>query len=259
MSVLRFMCFFLGLSCVAFSHEPSVDALKELMEGGASYQLVVLVDSKQLQYDTASHFFDSLLAQDTSPTVGHAWILLVRRDDRGKFEWIEGGHSGEFGVIAPRYLDQLLHASQSRCEQDPIQVLFRPLNDGIFERGNGGHMPTCAASFALTKEGYVAIRALLDQESGAYPFNTWSLIELHCVRFVLTCLGRIGIVLDAHCMVQIPQTITVVGQPIRMWSNQRFSCIDVETPEKLEIELQKLVRLGLAQDVLQWYKTRVCM
>ena len=215
-----------------------------------AYELVVFVSSKNLNYTNAELFFDSLLAQEKTPTVGHAWIRLVERDNDKVIRTIDGGHSGEFGIIAPQYFARLVLNAQNPNVENPVQVLYQPLFDGQFERGDGGNVPTYGAAFSLTKEGYLSLCSLFEKGEGEYPFYKWSLTEYNCVQFVITCLARIGIVLDVKNVVQIPAVTRINGVPIRMWSDERFSTIEVSTPEKLEAELRQLVALGVAQECI---------
>lgn len=213
---------------------------------GEERELVVYVSSRGLQYESGERFFESLLKQGDSPRIGHAWVALCKKNEREVVERIEGGHSGEFGVIAPQYLERLVQSALNPDIANPIQVLYEPLEDGQFEKGGGGYTPTFAASFSLTEEGYDAISTLLEGHSGAYPFHRWSLTNFTCVRFVLTCLGRIGIILDATTRMNVESVVSIRGTPLRMWTDSRFSSLIVETPEKLESELKRMVALGVA-------------
>jgi len=226
---LIFFCFY---PLIAWSHEQ---------------ELIVYVSSQGMEYETGELFFESLLKQGSSPRVGHAWVALCRKSENGIVDRIEGGHSGEFGIIAPQYLERLIKASMNTEILNPIQVLYEPLEDGIFEKGSGGYTYTYAASFSLTDDGYDKIHCLLEEGSQEYPFHRWSLTHYNCVRFVLTCLGRIGIVLDAATEMAISPTTTIRGKSVHMWTDSRFSSIVVETPEKLESELKRMVSLGIAQ------------
>lgn len=214
-----------------------------------SYQLCVLVSSRALDYTNAETFFESLLKQKGTPTVGHAWIKLIEKEGSVTVREIEGGHSGEFGVIAPQYFTRLLKESENPAIENPVQVLYQPIFDGCLEFGNGGHVPTFKAIFELTEEGFSTLLTLLDDKSGQYAFSKWSMTENNCVRFVLTCLGRIGIVLDATNVVQIPPVAKINGLLIKMWKDERYSKLEVVTPEKLESELRQLVALGMAREV----------
>lgn len=215
----------------------------------SSYELVVYVSAQGLKYETGELFFESLLKQGISPRVGHAWVSLSKKDDQGQIERVEGGHSGEFGVIAPQYLDRLLFSAEDPNNPNPIQVLYEPLEDGIFEQGSGGYLPTYAASFDLTEEGYRNIHSLLQEGSSEYPFHKWSLVQYNCVRFVSTCLGRIGIALDTATEMVVSQKTKIRGAYVPMWTDRSFSSVILDTPEKLESELRRLVSLGVAQKV----------
>ena len=209
------------------------------------YQMTVCVSSKQLQYSNAEAFFDSLLKQGSAPTIGHAWIRLSLLEEGIPIQTIEGGHSGEFGVLAPQYFTMLLMEAKKEEVTDPVRVLFQPMHDGVFERGDGGHIPTYALTIDIEEEAYLSLLSLMDVKKSEYPFSTWSMTEHNCVRFVLTCLGRIGIVLDATNVIQIPPVTFIGGQPVRMWSDARYATIEVPTPEKLESELKKLAASGI--------------
>lgn len=211
-------------------------------------ELVVHVSSQGLRYETGEVFLESLLNQGASPRIGHAWVALCKKNDKGIVERIEGGHSGEFGIIAPQYLERLVQSALNPDIANPIQVLYEPLEDGQFERGGGGYTPTFVASFSLTEEGYDTLRTLLEGHSEGYPFHLWSLTNYTCVRFVLTCLGRIGIVLDATTRMIVEPVISIRGTPLRMWTDSRFSSLIVDTPEKLEDELKRMVALGVARE-----------
>lgn len=216
-----------------------------------TYSMSVYVSSRGLQYTNSEEFFESLIRQKGTPTVGHAWIRLIEKDDETVVQDIEGGHSGEFGLIAPQYFTRLLQESENPLVENPVQVLFQPLYDGRFEKGSGDNKPTYAATFDLTQEGFLSLCSLIDVSSGEYPFYKWSLTENNCVIFVLTCLGRIGIVLDARNVVQISPVTFIRGVPIKMWSDERYSQIEVATPDKLEVELKQLVALGIAREAIK--------
>lgn len=219
-----------------------------------TYELVVLVSSRNLQYETGEQFFTSLAKQGVGSKLGHAWIVLCKKEENTIVEWQEGGHSGEFGIIAPRYFERLLQAAEDPTMKNPIQVLYEPLNDGLFEQGSGDNVPTYAAAFSLTKEGYEKLQALLTEGSPEYPFHQWSLTQQNCVHFILTCLGRIGIVVDAHVVMRVDPVTIICGKKVPMWTEDRYALLKVETPERLESELQKLVSLGLAREALTIYK-----
>ena len=77
--------------------------------GKSDYYLVVLVDARHLDYSSPSNYFSTMAnglfwAQD--PNTGHAWIVLAGKKD-GKSYVFEGGHTGEFGIAAPKYFDEV--------------------------------------------------------------------------------------------------------------------------------------------------------
>jgi len=213
------------------------------------YFLVVLVDAKHLDYSTPSAYFTTL-SQGLNPDIGHAWVVLKGQKDGVR--WIfEGGHTGEFGLSAPKYFDEVRERSR-RKESNPAQYLFSLLNDGQLEVGSGGHRPTFAAAFPLNKESFARVMRLFDD----YDFSTWSLRGPHCVHFVLSCLSAIGIDLDCQEEVVLPQSFIFKGERIAMWSDPSFAKLTVETPELLEKRLIEQVEQKKAQLALRWYRMK---
>src|SRR4051812_46329911 len=77
-----------------------------------SFYLVFLVSAHHLDYSCSYRFCRTLAKhpRDGSKNgdVGHAWIYLYGK--RGGEEIIvEGGHSGELGLLQPRYLDGVMN------------------------------------------------------------------------------------------------------------------------------------------------------
>jgi hypothetical protein len=133
-------------------------------KGDSEYNLIVLVDARHLDYSSPQAFFLSMrygLFLPQEPTIGHAWIILSGKID-GRDWSFEGGHTGEFGLTAPRYFDEVIRRSLENNERNPASYLFSSLHDGCLQEGSGGHIPTYAAAFPLTQEGFLRVHHLLE-------------------------------------------------------------------------------------------------
>ena len=216
----------------------------------SDYYLVVLVDARHLDYTTPSKYFSTIsqglfLPQD--PNTGHTWIVLA-----GK-EWVfEGGHTGEFGLYAPRYFDEVVRLAWDENDPNPASYLFSALPDGCLQYGSGGHDPTFAVAFPLNESGYKRVRRLLTE--GGYDFSRWGILGPNCIRFSLACLASVGIELSCQETLILPHTFRYKGKEVHLWSDPAFSRICVETPELLEKRLWELVQEGKGFVALKWYR-----
>jgi hypothetical protein len=223
--------------------------------GTDPYYLVVLVDAKHLDYSTPGKYFETLsygLFKRHDPNIGHAWIILCGQDAHGTFLF-EGGHTGEFGCIAPKYFDHIVDLSIHKKSENPITYLYTLLPDGQVEIGSGGHHPTFAAAFSLNQEGFFRIKKLIAKE---YDFSSWGILGPNCVQFARVCLAATGIQINCEEEIPIPQVFSINGEKIRLWENPAFSCILAQTPELLEKRLLELVQNGQALPATRWYAYR---
>lgn len=163
----------------------------------------------------------------------------------------EGGHTGEFGLYAPRYFDEVVRLAWDEHHPNPASYLFHALPDGCLQYGSGGHNPTFAAAFQLTEGGYQRVRRLLTE--GGYDFSRWGLRGPNCIHFSLACLASVGVELDCQEQVHLPKSFTYKGEEIALWSDPSYSCLTVDTPELLEKRLWEVVERGQALVATKWY------
>lgn len=224
-------------------------------KGTDPYYLVVLVDAKHLDYSTPGKYFETLsfgLFKRHDPNIGHAWIILCGEENHSRFLF-EGGHTGEFGCIAPKYFDHIVDLSLNNADKNPVAYLYTLLPDGQIQRGSGGHRPTFAAAFPLTREGFFRVRTLIAKE---YDFSSWGILGPNCVQLARACLAAVGIQIDCEEKIPIPQVFSIQGKEIRLFENPAFSCILAQTPELLEKRLIELVQNGQALPASRWYAYR---
>jgi hypothetical protein len=206
----------------------------------SDYFLIVAVDAKGLEYTSLEAFLTSLQGvKDRS--VGHAWIILGSKRD----ELIRTyGHSGEFGLSAPRYLDEMWYLIKQQ-DPNPLRVFYHSRGDGVLERDAGGHVPTYAVSISITSDQYKKIENYC--ERGVYDFGQYNLLNHHCIHFVRSILAIIGIQVDCEVSIAIPKKTTVYGREVVLWTNPVLQQMIIEIPERLQAELQRLVACGIGE------------
>lgn len=248
------------LSCSAIGNRtPSnIPPLKEEpkesgeAKGRSPYFLILLVDAPHLDYSHSQSFFQTLtkhpLTASKRGRVGHAWIYL-----KGGGAAIEGGHSGEEGVIRPKYGEGMLALARAG-DPNPARYLFEPLDDGYFQEGSGGHIPTFAAKIPLNREQYRDIATFIHPKR--YPYHRYSLTGRQCVTFVQQVASIAGVTLDCDVTMEILPTAKVGGVHYRLFSDSRYSEITFASPDKLESSLMELVAAGEAEPALHWYRKK---
>lgn len=221
-------------------------------EGSDPFFLIVLVDARHFNYSDSQRFLQTFTKHPANGSkqgeVGHAWIYLQGRDS-----FIEGGHTGEYGTDRPRYVDGIMRYL-ALGDSNPVKYLWESLNDGVFQKGSGGHSPTYAAKFKINCTQYLAMRAFIDPES--YPYRHYSLTEQQCTTFVGQVAALAGICLETDVTMKIMPTAKIAGAQVRLWSDPRYSAITFASPDVLEKSLRNAVMRGEAECALAWYKKR---
>lgn len=219
-------------------------------QGKEEYFLVVLVDARHLDYASPDKFFASMrygVLFPQEPTIGHAWIVLSGVVN-GKPWRFEGGHTGEFGVTAPRYFDEVVRRSQEK-DPNPAQYLFTSLSDGRLQKGSGGHEPTLSVAFSLTEQEFLSIFTLLT----TYNFSEWSLQHHQCVHFVCSCLKALQIDIPCERVMRLPSTFLWKGDKVDLWQDRKYEMLSLPTPEALERALFEKVLQKKAFLATKWY------
>lgn len=245
--------FFVVCGC---SIKNSPELHKKEFSGADSHFLVVLVDAKQLDYTSFDRYIRSLSSSAKPgevPTIGHAWIVLSKKEGASEKYFFEGGHSGEMSETVPSVLDGIWKKAVSSQDKNPIAHLFSMRDDGQKEHGSGGHIPTYAVAFPLSEEGFCRIKRLIEEE---YDFSSWSMASHNCIDFTRACLSSIGIFINCEQQIKIPKQATLFGKKIHLYEESRFSCILIKTPELLENRLRSLVEEGCGMPALQWYQNK---
>ncbi|MEC7840480.1 MAG: hypothetical protein VX777_10625 [Chlamydiota bacterium] len=216
------------------------------------YYLIILVDAKHLDYSNSQSFLTTFTKHPTtgnkSCNVGHVWLYL-----KSPNSVIEGGHTGEFGVDCPKYVDGIIDLVNKE-DRNPVRYLWETLNDGYFQEGSGGHYPTFAAKIDLSEEEYDAIKTFIDPRS--YPYKSYSLTKRQCVSLVSQVLALVGVEIETDVTMKINQFAKIGGEKVKLWDNSSYSSITFSSPDIAEKSLISLVDTGKAEYALAWYQKK---
>lgn len=231
---LIFLPFFLGAS---------------LFADEANYKIFFLVHACGIESSELVPFLKKAtkhprdLSKDGS--VGHAWIALEKKEAAKTVFW-EGGHSGELGIIAPTYWDSLLLAQD---QENPAAILWEPREDGFFQRGSGGHHPTCVAACSLDSTTWHQILHYIK----TYDFSSYSLTDHHCVHFVIGAGRLCGLEFNVEKQLTLPSYFKTPSGTIKLWNDPVYTYLPLSMPDTLEIELKKAIERSELKDVTKWY------
>lgn len=223
----------------------------------SDYFLIVLVNARHLDYTDTVSFFNTVAKHPSDGSrngdFGHAWIFLKGKLN-GKTVAIEGGHSGERGMVQARYFDGIMNYNDSISpyEPNPAKYLWETLNDGYFERGSGGHRPTFAAKVDLTEEEFLKILTFIHPSS--YPYEQYALIGQQCSSFAVQAAALAHFFFESETSMALRPRVWYGNQWVRLWEDPCYSTIRFATPDVIEKGLMKAVREGRAENAMTWYK-----
>lgn len=211
--------------------------------------LVVLVDSQGFRFDSPRRLLDSLLERTLlgkNRGVGHSWIVL---ESEGMV--LEGGHTGEYGFRQPKYFESVAAAMQ-REDPDPLSYLWEEMEDGRFEPGSGGHVPTAACRFPLSDEQFAAAMTAVDE----YDYARFAIVGGLCTDFISHVASAAGIELGHELDMEIPPEIEYRRRTLHLWTDPAYSSITFGLPDILELSLMEAMDKGLCQDATAAYRQR---
>lgn len=254
-----------------YSHLKTAPVYKNDSMSDSPYYLVFLVDAHHLDYMNSDSLIKSL---EKNPqlgrkgvNVGHAWICLRGfKEDREVF--IEGGHTGEWGLVQPKYFDGVMNYIQygyanpnkekkqrPRKEKNPIKYLWVSLYDGSFQKGSGGHKPTFAAKVNLTKKEFDRVYDFI--QSSNYYYLDYALLRNQCSSFLSQIASLINLNIKGEVSVQINKELNYRGKKFVLWEDSKYSEITFSTPDLIEKELMRLVEEKRAEYALLWYQKKM--
>lgn len=211
--------------------------------------LIISVDAKHLDYKSTESFIISMSLNGGE--VGHAWLCL-----HTPTMTIEGGHSGERGIVQPRYCDAIQNNLVYGCsnpteeqklnpsfEPNPIKCLWDCQHDGYFERGSGRHRATYGICIPLDDATAEKIARFIKN----YPFSEYSLTGNQCTSFCVQAAAIAGLDLADRAILPIDQYVKLNNQRYRLWTDRNYSQLIFSSPDVLERSMQRAVKCGLAQ------------
>lgn len=233
----------------------------------SEYFLVVLVNARHLDYSDGTTFIKTLVKHPSDGSkngdVGHAWIYLQGMID-GQCVFVEGGHSGELGILQPKYFDGVMNyieygyanptSKQMQCfrdEPNPVKYLWASQKDGFFQQGCGNHTPTFAAKIDLTSDQFKQILAFIQPENYHYP--DYSLCRNQCSSFVAQVASLADFSLTCEMTMPINSTLTIAGETFTLWKDAQYGTLTFSSPDVIEKSLIQAVNEGRAANALSWY------
>lgn len=249
----------------AYAHlEGPIPFCKEIQE--PDYYVVFLVKARHFDYENSSTLLTTMVKTPTDGykdgSVGHAWILLHGIEE-GQSVVTEGGHSGELGVVQPKYAEGVMNylqygyldptKEQMRCpryEPNPIKYLWAVQKDGHFET-HIHHQPTFAAMVPLTEQQYYRVKEFIDPKN--YPYHEYAITRNQCSNFV----AKVGVLIDFpiehEITFPVEQRMCFMGRTVQVWKDPIYSEITLSAPDVVEKSLLQSVRSGEAIYALDWY------
>lgn len=214
--------------------------------------LVLLAAARHLDYTNGRQLLKTIARHPSdggkNSDVGHAWIMLA-----GENGILEGGHTGEFGVMQPRYFEGVAELIQEK-DPNPVRYLWATQKDGVFQKGAAGFIPTFAALVKLDERQYQKVRKFI--LSGRYPFQDYAITKNQCAAFAAQAAKLAGLELNHSITVPIEQFVRLGNENVMLWSDSCYSQLTISTPDILEKSLMQAVKEKKAQNATSWYKKK---
>jgi hypothetical protein len=249
-----FLVFFVS-SCSHYLNENHLqtyqylDNIKETKPTTSPYEIIFLVDAPHLDYSNTQLTLKSLAKHPSNgydERFGHAWICLKRENKI----FFEGGHTGAFGEIRPSYFEGIWDGIENNS-LNAISYLWKNLNDGRLQHGNGGHNPTYAVKLPISEQQFFSIFNFI--KNSHYQFSSYSLTGNQCCQFVMQCAALIEIELPSYKTLEIESHISFNNKKVQLWENTAYSSITIALPDILEKQLVELTNKKKGETVTNWY------
>jgi len=217
---------------------PPCNPVATNVEENNPYVLTLYADARGLDYSSGKAMYKSLKFQqgrkNTHGIFGHTWIRLKGEQDE-EVVVVEGGHSGDLGERQPVYLDGVM-AQIKGGHPNPISYLWATKEDGFFQRGSGGHIPTHRAVFVLSEEQYWDILNYIDPAN--YDYQHYALTDRQCVSYCARIADRIGEKMHYKADISIPQNVQILTKKIVLWRNPQYGNLSIGLPDVLVLNPQ---------------------
>ena len=236
----------------------------------ADYFIVFLVDARHLDYTEGASLLKTIVKHPSDGSkngdVGHAWIYL-QGIVGGEKIFIEGGHSGELGLSQAKYFDGIMNniefgyanpSESQKCypryEPNPIKYLWATQYDGFFQRGSGGHIPTCAVKVNLTAEQFKKILVFINPEN--YNYQEYALTGNQCTTFIAKIAELIDFPIDYEVNIDIPPHLKIGGEIFTLWNDPQYASFTFSSPDIAERSLIFALNSDMGENALVWYNNK---
>lgn len=232
--------------------------------------LVILVNARQLDYSSGHNLFKTMAKHPSDGSkngdVGHAWIYL-QGDMNGSAFYVEGGHSGELGIVRPKYFEGVMNyhdygysdptdeeMKNPRYEPNPIKYLWASPKDGFFQEGSGGHTPTYAIKIDIDKAKFNEILRFINPVN--YDYKDYAITRNQCSSFVTQVSALAGLNLADKVTIHINSKVRIFGKDYHLWTDSQYSTITFSSPDILQESMKDAVKKGIAEEATHWYKKK---
>jgi len=222
-----------------FAPDADLDPATGTPVGDEGYYLYVLNEAANWDYSDTK----SLLLSIWRRPWAHSWVILESPQER-----LEFGHTGDFGQTTPRYHEGVLQGIKDG-DPNPIAYLWQTMADGQFQIGKPNRPPTFVWRMPITRQRHQLINQYVTQQK----YDQFGLRSNNCTDFVVEAAALAGINLAHRIRLTLPPETEVWGQVGRVWTDPQYRILEYSTPDVLEVDLRQLARLGIGNDVTEWY------
>jgi hypothetical protein len=217
-------------------------------QGGPSeYGLYILTYSMGIDISSGRIDADALRKNEnqlfSKNSTGHSWLILESPDHR-----VECGHTLRRYKRVSKYFAGIVRQARQGV-RNPAAYVWTPLPDGYRHGKTLSLKPTFVAYFPLTRGVHHDIADYID----TYDFSEFSLVDHECTHFVVGAARRAGIVVAYEIILNVPKRITLNGEEITLWHDEKYNRLPLASPDVLENSLRRLVQNGVGRDVTDGY------
>lgn len=222
-----------------FAPDADLDPATVTPVGDEGYYLYILNESANWDFSDAVSLVFAIWMQPWA----HSWLMLESPGER-----LEFGHTGDFGLVAPRYHEGVMQLGQTD-DPNPVAYLWRTMADGQLQIGKPNRPPTFVWRMPITRDRYQLIHEYLLQRK----YDQFGIRSNNCTDMAVEAAALAGINLIHRIRLTAPQKVKFLGRTLRVWTDPQYRIVEFSTPEVLEADLRQLSRLGIGSDVTEWY------
>lgn len=222
-----------------FAPDADLDPATGTPVGDEGYYLYILNEAANWDYRNSKRLLFSIWQRPW----GHSWLILESPRDR-----LEFGHTGDLGQTKPRYHEGVFQRIQDG-DPNPIAYLWQTMSDGLFQIGKPNRPPSFVWRMPITRRRHQSIYEYVMQRK----YDQFGVRTHNCTDMVIATAALAGIHLIHRIRFTLPPETKVWGRTRRVWTDPQYRILEYSTPDVLEADLRQLARLGIGNDVTEWY------